>query len=171
MRQVAEALGVIGAVVGFGLGWAWVEGAGAGGYPPAPMDHRLRPVAEPSEWLVDGFNVLHAVVLGGRDRREWWTRRDEVIALAAPLAASGARVFVVFDGPEERCGETEPAAGVHQVFAPSADEWLIERVKASGDPSRLAVVTADRPLVSRLERCGARIMGPRRFYERCREGG
>lgn len=132
------------------------------------MDHRLRPRSEPSVWLVDGFNVLHAAVLGGRDRADWWKepRRAEVVALAAGLPGD-AEVWVVFDGPEERCGELLEADGVHQVFAPSADDWLLDRVKTSAEPSQIAVVTADRALVSRLERCGARVMSPTAFAGRC----
>jgi predicted RNA-binding protein with PIN domain len=168
---LGSSLGVLAAVVGFGLAWARVEAALLEPYPESPMDHRLRPVAEPSSWLVDGFNLLHAVVLGGRDRAEWWkeSRRAEVVALAAGLSARGAEVWVVFDGPPERCGESLASGGVHQVFAPSADAWLLERVRASEEPERLAVVTADRALVSRLERCGARVVSPSSFAERCLE--
>lgn len=161
--------GVLAALVGFGLAWARVEAALLADYPPLPVDHRLRPIAEPARWLVDGFNVLHAVVLGGRDRSEWWkeSRRAEVLALAAGLSWRGAEVWVVFDGPPERCGESVAAGGVHEVFAPSADAWILERVRADEAPARLAVVTADRALVSRLERCGARVVPPAAFAERC----
>jgi hypothetical protein len=156
-------------VVGFGLAWAQVEAQRTGHYPGAVLDHRLRPPDEPCVWLVDGFNVLHAVVLGGRDRADWWTegRRAEVVALASGLAGA-AEVWVVFDGSEERCGESLEPGGVHQVFAPSADDWLLERVKASADPSRVVVVTADRALVGRLERCGSRVVSPAAFASRCR---
>ncbi len=164
-----RSFGVLAALVGFGLAWARVEAALLADYPPLPVDHRLRPIAEPARWLVDGFNVLHAVVLGGRDRSEWWkeSRRAEVLALAAGLSGRGAEVWVVFDGPPERCGESVAAGGVHEVFAPSADAWILERVRADEAPARLAGVTADRALVSRLERCGARVVPPAAFAERC----
>ncbi len=166
--ELGRCLGVMAGVIGFGLTWAEVESRVGGDYPGAAMDHRLRPRSEPSVWLVDGFNVLHAVVLGGRDRADWWkeSQRSEVVTLAAGLG-DDAEVWVVFDGPEERCGESLGADGVHQVFAPSADEWLLKRVKTSTEPSRIAVVTADRALVSRLERCGARVVSPTAFVGRC----
>lgn len=162
---------VMAGVVAFGLAWAEVESRLGDDYPGAVRDHRLRPRGEPSVWLVDGFNVLHAVLLGGREREEWWTetRRSEVVGLAAGLAAE-SDVWVVFDGPEERCGEVVDETGVHQVFATSADDWLVDRVRSSDEPSRVAVVTADRALLSRLERCGASIVSPTEFAERCRAG-
>jgi hypothetical protein len=161
-------------VVAFGLLWARAEVAVerlAPHYPPEVPDYRLRFGLPPSEWLVDGFNFLHAVLLGGRDRSEWWTgeRRAEVLELAGTFDRGDAELWVVFDGPPERCGETRRDDGVHEVFAESADDWLVARVRAADQPSRVAVVTADRPLVRRLERCGARVVPPDEFAQQCRD--
>ena len=71
----------IGAFVALGMAFAAVDvesdptGAGEAPYPAAfEEDARVSPPDSPaSVWLIDGFNVLHAGVLGGRDRSEWWT--------------------------------------------------------------------------------------------------
>ncbi len=128
--------------------------------------------ASPSIWLVDGFNVLHASLLGGRDRSDWWSRarRQEVLELAAQLASDGcARVCVVFDGSQ--AGDAESPPGVDQVFALSADEWIVRTLQASPEPGQVAVVTADRRLAGRAHSWGARVVAPRDFAARCRERG
>jgi hypothetical protein len=59
------------------------------------------------------------------------------------------------------------APGPHRVFAPSADDWLLARVRAAENPGRIAVVTADRRLAERARRRGARVVGPGEFLRRC----
>ena len=141
---------------------------------------------EPRVWLVDGYNVLHAGLLG-RDRTEWWTvaRRNQLLDVAAGLDAGEAEIWIVFDGPHpepERlpvATELAPGAGtpateatlpprLHRVFAPSADDWLLERLKSADDPTLVAVVTADRKVADRARHRGAEIVHPRVFLERCR---
>jgi predicted RNA-binding protein with PIN domain len=165
---VLETLGVLAAFVTFGLGWAEVVArAPADGSPyPAQMVDDAR--AEPSIWLLDGFNVLHAGPLGGRDRSEWWTapRRDELLEIAARFDDRSAEVWVVFDGPRE-ADARDDARGPHPVFAPSADAWLLERVRAADDPGRIAVVTADRKVADRARHRGAHVYSPHDFLARC----
>jgi predicted RNA-binding protein with PIN domain len=131
---------------------------------PAP------PADEPRIWLVDGFNLMHAAVLRGRDRREWWRAeaRERVLALVRRLdAAPDAEVVVVFDGQRPADEPEQPDARPQVVFAASADEWLIRAVRGAPDPGRIAVVTADRQLADRARHRGARVVGPRAFRERC----
>ena len=82
-RGILESLLVVSGFAGFGFAWAGLErrDAALSDYPPPPME--ATPPA-PSLWLVDGFNVLHAGVLHGRDRAQWWTepRREQLVALA-----------------------------------------------------------------------------------------
>jgi predicted RNA-binding protein with PIN domain len=142
----------------------------AAAYPrPAVED----PNDEPSIWLLDGFNVLHAGLLGGRDRAEWWTetRRSELLERVGHFDDPRAEVWVVFDGPHPEAA-AEDAVGLRApaprpVFAPSADEWLLARVRAAEDPGRVAVVTADRKLADRARHRGARVYSPRAFLDRC----
>ena len=144
----------------------------------------------PDRWLVDGYNVLHAGLLGS-DREEWWRehRREELIEVSRQFDQAGADIWVVFDGqrpdpvphappPAESSNESEAAefatagATVHRVFAPSADDWLVARVRESDAPSRFAVVRADRKVGARVRHHGGRIVQPRQFLERCsRQGG
>ena len=126
-----------------------------------------RQQAAPETWLVDGFNVVQVALLGGRDRNEWWRapQRDELLARAADFEALEVAVFVVFDGEREA---PDPVGGrVYPVFTPSADEWLVTRVRQSPEPGRLVVVTADRRLAGRVRHHGARVVSPGEFLGRC----
>jgi predicted RNA-binding protein with PIN domain len=170
---VFETVVVLAAFVGFGL--AWAEGAERASRAPSIYP---RPVVEdrndaPSIWLLDGFNVLHAGPLGGRDRAEWWTepRRSELLERAGRFDDPRAEMWVVFDGPRsEAPGEANaggPAPRLGCVFAPSADEWLLARVREAEDSSRVAVVTCDRKLAERARHRGAQVYSPRAFLDRC----
>jgi len=70
-REMVVAIGIGAGFVAVGVGWAAVE-SGLGDrdevcgvivYAASPMTCR-----EPTIWLVDGYNVIHAAVLGGKDR-------------------------------------------------------------------------------------------------------
>lgn len=179
-REAGEALGAMATFVAFGLAWAELEARAVRPAAPYPLlvaegcAGSAREAEGPSIWLVDGFNVLHAGVLRGRNRADWWKepRRAELVRLASQFAG-GAEIWIVFDGPHSQGSNQEAADDaprVRQIFAPSADQWLLGRVKNAGDPSRLAVVTADRRVAERARRRGARIVSPRAFLERCELG-
>lgn len=123
-----------------------------------------------SLWLVDGFNVLHAHLLRGRDRKEWWSaeRRQLVIERAERLAACGERVCVVFDG-KRPVGEAESPedALLRVVFAADADDWMLKTMRAAADPGSVAIVTGDRPVKDRARRWGAHAVSPREWLVRC----
>ena len=125
------------------------------------------PTAE--EWLIDGFNVLHVGVLGGEPRTEWWrsAQRERLLERVRCFEPAGARVIVVFDGRHPPAPAEDGTDRVEVVFAPSADEWLVARVRDAQDPAGLAVVTADRRLSSRVERRGARVVAPGTFLAHC----
>jgi len=184
LLEDAQALGIVAGVVVAGLGSA---GLGTTG-PPYPRGEvesearelEMRPAdpgaGEPSEparpprlWLVDGFNVLHAGVLAGRDRASWWseTRRAELLAIVERFDAErdDAEVWVVFDGPGAPQDAGIQGRRVHVAFARSADDWLVKRVGAAGEP--VCVVTSDRELADRARRRGAEVLSPRRFLARC----
>ena len=156
-----------------------------------------------SLWLIDGYNVLRvSMPTGSQDgaERPWWTadRRTALLELAAHLPEPQAEVWVVFDGKhltESRsqalprsASEPLPLAegpeSVGCVFAPSADEWIVQALKARrtataarpGDGlsasvvtvvTGVTVVTADQPLASRSRALGAEIVSTGRFVERC----
>ena len=164
---VARALALIAVFPAAGL--VLRAGLQAGAAPPtypASWMEEIR-AEEPELWLVDGFNVVQVALLGGRDRDAWWSaeRRAELLARASRLSASGARVEVVFDGARQ--GPDAEGPGPRQVFAESADAWLVARVRAAGEPGRVAVVTADRRLAGRVRHMGARVVAPREFLRLC----
>ena len=134
----------------------------------------MAPGDEPSIWLVDGFNVLHAGLLRGRDRGRWWqaSERHRLVELARRFDDPEAQVWVVFDGahppPEEAEGSAEEAKErVQVIFAPSADEWLLARLREAPSPDRVVVVTRDRRLADRSRHRGARVVAPREFLSHC----
>jgi len=83
---------------------------------------------------------------------------------------------VVFDGPSAGKVGSEPPEPASEegiprprvVFAASADEWMLAALRAAPDPTRIAVVTADRQLADRARHRGARVVRPREFAARCR---
>jgi predicted RNA-binding protein with PIN domain len=173
-REMVVAIGIGVGFVAVGVGWAAVEsefrdrdeGCGAIVYAASPMTCR-----EPTIWLVDGYNVLHAAVLGGKDRSQWWTgsRRRELLERVSGFdtdADADAEVWIVFDGPDDS-GATSGSSGPHCVFADSADDWLVDRVRRAEDPAEIAVVTADRQVADRARGRGARVVSPKDFLARC----
>ena len=130
------------------------------------QDDDAQPAGE-TVWLVDGFNVLHAGLPNGEDRGEWWRAeaREQLVERAAGFDEAGAEVWVVFDGRRPAPEAEGARPRVH--FAPSADTWLLERVRAAEDPDQVVVVTRDRRLADRAKRRGARVVGPTEFLSRC----
>jgi hypothetical protein len=168
-RGALESLLVIAGFASFGFAWAGLERRDStlADYPRAPMEDAPPPT--PSRWLVDGFNVLHAGVLHGRDRAQWWTapRREQLVALAQRFDDAAAEIWIVFDGSYADEPAEAAAGRVRQVFAPSADDWLLKQVRASDAPGCLAVVTADRAVADRARHRGAQVVAPRSFLARC----
>jgi predicted RNA-binding protein with PIN domain len=88
-------------------------------------------VAEPTLYLFDGYNLLHAGTFA--DPREL---RD---TLASFVAGKGARGVLVFDG----VGEDETIGGLEVRFAPHADV-LLERIAAERrDVEQVFLVSSD----------------------------
>jgi hypothetical protein len=168
LGEVVGALAVMGGFVVLSLGAAALEAARGPDYPRAAVADADEG-ATPTTWLVDGFNVLHVAVLRGGPRDEWWreANRAEVVSLARRFDDPRAEVVVVFDGARG-AEEAEPAGSPRVVFAASADEWMLAALRAASDPSRIAVVTADRRLADRARHRGARVVRPTEFAARCR---
>jgi len=182
-RGAIETLGVVAAFLCGGLGWAALEqraAAAAASYAvpamsePAPdPPHSTGPgdeaAAREAIWLIDGYNVLCAGVLRGRERAEFWSapRRRQLLERVARFEAPGARVVVVFDGAAPAAEPSDPAfAGIETVFAASADAWILDCVRRASGAS-LTVVTADRQLAGRARHRGAAILSPLSFLSLC----
>ncbi len=156
-----------------------------------PTSHDTQPetsagTAEPAEsaelpvvdvWLVDGFNTLHAVVLGGENRDRFWDRanRERLIERLGHGVASDTPIVLVFDGSRPVEGdEARPAPGLEVVFAPSADDWIVKRARRAGGtepPECVGVVSNDRKVAGRCRHAGAAVVGPAAFMAHLRSSG
>jgi predicted RNA-binding protein with PIN domain len=177
LKAVLEPLVVIAGFLAFGLAWAVVLGSQENRVTPSQDFEGAGPEAgadapAPRLWLIDGYNVLHAGVLRGRDRRGWWTAsvQSQLVAIADTFEDPAAQIIVVFDAakPEApRAAEPPPPSRVRLVYAPSADDWLVRHVRTSQEPERIAVVTADRQVQGRARHGGASVVSPLTFLARC----
>ena len=120
-------------------------------------------------YLVDGFNLLHAVVLSGRDRAHWWraSNRERVAELAGRLG--NGEVWVVFDlrGACEEGDAIAEHAGVQVRYAPSADDYIVALCAELQGRREVIVVSADRALLDRSRHRGAKRLSPWKFSEQC----
>jgi YacP-like NYN domain len=125
-------------------------------------------------YLVDGFNFLHAVLLKGRERAEWWGPENQlrVLEALAPLAArvEPLELWVVFDrrpaSGEPRSGVTpDPVlhAGIEVHRAADADDYIVARCADLACRREVVVVSADRSLCDRARRQGASGLSPWAF--------
>jgi hypothetical protein len=141
-------------------------------YPPE-MEAPSTEDRPPSLWLVDGFNVVSVGLLRergqGEERQGWWRRenREALVERARGFDDPAAEVWIVFDGADPGGNEAGAGATPRTVFARSADDWLIDRVRAAEDPGQLRVVTADRRLANRVRARGAEVVSPGDFLGRC----
>jgi predicted RNA-binding protein with PIN domain len=88
-------------------------------------------VPDPTLYLFDGYNVLHAAALDDR--------RELIDALASFVALRGARGVVVFDG----AGADGRFGALEVRFAPHADA-LLERLAAEHrETERVCLVSSD----------------------------
>jgi len=179
LQGVGETLSIVAAFVAVGLGAASLAAPGSSRPPGAEeaLPYTLEAMSEverpdPRVWLVDGFNALCVALLRGRERTDWWTRegREEVLARVRGFDDPSAEIWVVFDGRRPLPESTEDRGpGPRVAFAPSADEWMLRRVREAG-AGGAAVVTADRRLAARARARGATVVSPRDFLARCGAG-
>ena len=122
------------------------------------------PPAAGARLIVDAMNVIGTKPDGWwRDRPAAWRR------LAAQLERhaerTGDEILVVIDG--RRPSDWEHGDAIKSVFAPggpdAADDEIVARVKADGDPGSLRVVTSDRGLAERVRELGAEVVAAKAF--------
>jgi predicted RNA-binding protein with PIN domain len=167
--------GVLGAFLAFGLGYALLLApapahSGAARPPYSPAVPGAAPSTPGLLWLIDGYNVVCASLLAGRDRAGWWRSeyRVELLERLGHFEDPTAELWVVFDGgsPEATPAEVAPSR-VRTMYAPSADAWLIDQVKAHVATRPVTVVTGDRQVADRARHRGADVIGPRALLGRC----
>lgn len=119
-------------------------------------------------WLVDGYNVLHAVLLGQEREVPWWRREYQQLVLdwvveRFPAPLTDHNVVLAFDASRPLCDAERVAhAWVNVVYVPDVDEWMVQRCAQSecGSGNTTCVVTADRSLGDRARARGARVAKP-----------
>ena len=57
------------------------------------------------------------------------------------------------------------------VFAPSADDWIVDTLKRRRDGEEIRVVTADRALANRARSRGAEVIATNQFLSLCEAAG
>ncbi len=118
--------------------------------------------------------MLHAGVLVGRARAEWWkeaAQRRLVERVEQFFNPIYQEIWIVFDRREdkkERAFAVVSADPRIQVsYAPSADDWIVERVSKLFPRRLVTVVTADRSLRERVRHAGGMYCSPLQFLAHC----
>jgi len=130
--------------------------------------------------LVDGFNVLHAVLLGKERDQGWWRRepRERLLRRISAWQSGPGEIWVAFDGTQPAWAVwTEPtaiprtkrsqSATVHCLFVESADDWIVRRARRTKHPERTIVVSGDRKVTGRARSAGCEIWTPWALISRC----
>jgi hypothetical protein len=135
--------------------------------------------------LVDGFNVLHAVLLGKERANGWWKRepRERLLRRISGWQKGAWQkgpdeIWVAFDGtqpawsvwaePVTRPMTTGcPDSIVHCVFVESADDWIVRRARRTSHPEQTIVVSDDRKVTGRARSANCEIWTPWAFISRC----
>jgi hypothetical protein len=130
--------------------------------------------------LVDGFNVLHAVLLGKDRDAGWWRRvhRERLLERVTHWRGGADAIWVAFDGSRPAMsvwaepvtissGGDSPEPTVHSLFVESADDWIVRRARRAEYPERMIVVSADRKVAGRARSAGCEILTPWAFMARC----
>jgi YacP-like NYN domain len=128
--------------------------------------------------LVDGFNVLHTVLLAGERDSIWWGRdaREKLLARICAWPDPRDEIWVAFDGSQPAWSVLAVPAGraaggrgptVHSIFVESADDWIVRRARRAPPPARALVVSADRKVAGRARSAGCEVWTPWAFVARC----
>ena len=130
--------------------------------------------------LVDGFNVLHAVLLGKEREDGWWRRepRERLLRRISAWQSGPHEIWVAFDGTQPAWSVwAEPIAvprtshsqstTVHSVFVESADDWIVRRARRATHPEQMIIVSGDRKVTGRARSAGCEIWTPWAFISRC----
>ncbi len=169
------------------------------GTPVAPVIQKVTPVTQKKDaggehsqdldplpparlWLVDGYNALHSAPFRSTSgtanpapasQKPFWsnTMRERLVAFARCFPDPHAEICLVFDGsraPEVPARGDQPRVMIE--FSPSADDWIVKRVRNAEDPTTIAVVSGDRQLCGRARHHGAAVVSPRLFLSHCGAG-
>jgi predicted RNA-binding protein with PIN domain len=113
-------------------------------------------ILPPPTFIVDGDNLIGS--WGGP--RPGDDRHAEVVAqVAAACERLDAEAVVVFDRASKRAAVGGPRVAIREAEPDqSGDDVIRAMVDADADPSRLTVVTSDKPLYSYARTRGAKVL-------------
>ncbi len=127
-------------------------------------------------YIVDGYNVLHALFQGAR-KEEIFARRDWLTDQLAGFAAlRGATAVLVFDGHGPRSSSCSPIRGapVEVCFAGgrfTADTLIARRIAEQPADVSVIVVSADQEVQRTAAKAGVSRMTPRELGAELGGGG
>jgi predicted RNA-binding protein with PIN domain len=127
-------------------------------------------------YIVDGYNVLHALFRGA-SREEIFARRDWLAdRLAGLVALQGAAAVLVFDGhgPQTTCSRPIRGAAVEVCFAGgrfTADTLIARRIAEQAADVQIIVVSADQEVQRAASRAGVSRMTPAELGLELQGGG
>jgi predicted RNA-binding protein with PIN domain len=118
-------------------------------------------------WIVDGMNVI------GSRPDHWWKDRDGAMArlvdrLERWSAQTGNDVTVVFER-RPRPPLSSPVIEIAHAPRPrrdAADDEILRRIRADGDPNSIRVVTSDQMLADLARGLGATVEPAAPFRDR-----
>ena len=124
--------------------------------------------------IIDGFNVLHAGVLTGRDRANWWhvsRQRRLVECVESCTDPAYTDIWIIFDRRTNTQTKSEDVSSsdprINIFYAPSADDWIVTQVSEFASQRTITVVTADRLLRERVRQAGGILCSPTQFLATC----
>jgi len=111
-------------------------------------------------YLIDGYNVAHAIRRGPLRPDELLSARTGLVKLLKPLADRRTAVTIVFDS---RLGAPETAPRgttgvVETVYVRDADSAIVELARKWAGRESVIVVSRDRAVVGRATQLGATAM-------------
>jgi predicted RNA-binding protein with PIN domain len=127
-------------------------------------------------YIVDGYNVLHALFRGA-GKEELFARRDWLAdRLAGFVALQGAAAVLVFDGPgaQNSCSQPVRGTAVEVCFAGghfTADTLIARRIAEQSADMHVVVVSADQEVQRAASRAGVSRMTPLELGRELQGGG
>lgn len=108
--------------------------------------------------LIDGYNLLHAAKLEG----DIESKRRQLIEAVGRRAQRARIVFDPTKGPHVKGG---PVEIVYVPEGTTADDAIIEMLRATKDRTAYTVVTSDRAIADEARRLRFQVIGSREFWE------
>lgn len=121
--------------------------------------------------LIDGYNLLFAMVRGDHARFDVDVEREHLISLLQRYKRKkGACIVAVFDGnhftQSMLIGDSTVRDGIKIIFTrsgESADDRIVEIVAKERDRKGIKVVTSDRAIVNAVEKLGSQTVSSQSF--------